>query len=447
MTKDSDRQSLRGRLSRRRYLAAGATGVLAGLAGCTGSLGSPTYDKTQENFDPPVLSGDETYPDDDGVNMFRRELRRLGYYPDAELPDSVQIDWQMPVNYKGWTAAKASPRPTPDGETILIPSDFGQVHALRPNGRLRWTRQTGATSLGIHGTPAIAHGTAYIGGYDGDLYAFDVDTGDQIWRTTRFDLDEAIAIGSSPAYWDGVIYVVVEYKDPDAGTMWAIDAETGEPLWSDDRLWGMPHPSTAIHPVHERMVTGSNDGVVYCWEFPSLEFAWEFQTGAEVKGTTPVYDGSVFVGSWDNNFYRLDLEDGSEEWRFETGNIIMSNAGIDPEAGVVYFGSDDNYVYALDTDTGEELWSRNVNGSVIGGLTVTSGTVLVGSYDGHLYALDKENGELRWRVENNGHVTSSPVPHGDRIFYAERAVVSGYWDDDNEYEVVTPGHAYSLVED
>ncbi|MFP8956826.1 PQQ-binding-like beta-propeller repeat protein [Natrialbaceae archaeon A-CW3] len=434
------------RVSRRQFLAGGSLAV-AGLAGCA-MPGYGTYDRDQESFDPEILPYDETYPLRDDATMFRGGLRRLGYYPEETVPDEVSVNWSLPVNYIGHTAAKSTPLPTPDGETIVIPADTGRLHAVDPEGRHQWTRMTGASrSLGFHGTPTIIGDVAYLGGYDGDMYAFDPHTGNEIWHTSRGRLDGAIAIGSSPAYWEGVVYVVTEYSNPDAGTMWALDAGTGEPLWKDDRLWGMPHPSTAIDPATQRMITGSNDGVVYCWEFPSLEFEWEFQTGREVKGTIPTYDGGAFVGSWDGYVYRLDLEDGTEEWSFEIGQVVMSNPGIDPEAGIVFVGGDDWTVYALDTDTGEELWSTYVHGNVIGSLTVTADAVLVGSYDGNLYCLEKDTGSVRWTVENRGHVTSEPVPRDGRIYYAERASIANYWDDDTETVFEAPGHAYCLVPD
>ena len=442
MTDPSER---RGR-SRRRTLAGLGTLAIAGGLGWTRLRGG--YDRRQAGFDPEVLPYDETYPQGD-VTMFRQGLRRLGYYPDAVVPDRVEVEWSMPVNGIGHTAAKPSPRPTPDGDTVLIPSDTGMLHAVTPDGEQRWSVETGAaTSLGFHGTPLIVDGTAYIGGYDGSMYAYDVETGRRVWKTSNWRLRGAIAIGSSPAYWDGVLYVVAEYNYPwqePSGTMWALDAATGRPLWHDSRLWGMPHPSTSIDPDAERLLTGSNDGVCYAWEFPALEPAWEFQTGAEIKGTIPTYDGAAFVGSWDGHFYRLNLADGTEEWSFETGRVIMSNPGIDPGAGVVYVGSDDNRVHALDTDTGEELWSSDVGGNVIGSLTVTSGSILVGSYDTHLYAFDKRTGETRWRVEGIGHVTSEAVPDGDRIYFVERGDISGYWSDDEPVTLNERGRAYSLV--
>lgn len=440
----SDRPERSGLTRRRTIAGLGAVGVASGIGW---ARSRSRYDRTQAAFDPEVPPYDERYPDEE-LTMFRRGSRRLGYYPDAVVPDRVEVEWSMPVNSIGHTAAKSSPRPTPDGETVLIPSDTGMLHAVTPDGTRLWSVETGASnSLGFHGTPLIVDGTAYIGGYDGSMYAYDVDTGRRIWKTSNWRLNASIAIGSSPAYWDGILYVVAEYaypwQDP-SGTMWALDAATGQPLWQDRRLWGMPHPSTAIDPATERMLTGSNDGVCYAWEFPSLEFAWSFQTDAEIKGTIPTYEGRAYVGSWDGTFYCLDLADGTEEWTFEIGQVIMSNPGIDPEAGVVYVGADDNRVYALDTDTGERLWSANVRGNVIGSLSVTADSVLVGSYDRHLYALDKVTGETRWRVECIGHVTSEAVPHDGRIFFAERGDISGYWSSSVPVTVNEPGRAYAL---
>lgn len=452
------------RVTRRNLLCAAGTVGTAGLAGCLGRQYRSPPDCSPVAAAAENEDGYVPLPADDDVSMFRRGLRRYGYYPEETVPSAVRVDWSFPTNRIGHTAAKSTPRPTPDGETILIASDTGRIHAVTPTGDRRWRIETGASrSLGFHGTPAIVGGTAYIGGYDGDCYAVDIATGDVIWRTAAREFGGAIAIGSSPAYVDGSLYLLAEYSDPDSGALWELDAATGNPTWSDDRLWGMPHPSPAIDCSEGRLVTGSNDGVVYCWEFPSLEFAWSFQAGgdggpdgkskaggrfnlgAQIKGTIPTYDGAAFVGSWDGRFYRLDLADGSEEWSFDTGNVVMSNPAIDPDRGVVYVGSDDHHVYALDAETGEKLWSADVGGHVIGSITATAETILVGSYDTHLYALDRATGDRRWRVRNRGHVTSGAIPRGDRIYYAERGVFSNYFDETEETVLEEPGHAYCLV--
>ncbi|WP_121741193.1 outer membrane protein assembly factor BamB family protein [Natronorubrum halophilum] len=460
-----DRESPDG-TSRRRLLRLTGTAGVTGLAGCVelpntlGDSADGTDGRCGSGSDPvDSVSEYATHPDDD-VSLFRRGLRRLGYFPDEVVPSSVRVNWTFPINYVGHTAAKSSPVPTPDGETIVFAGDSGWVHAYAPNGEKRWSTLTGATKLGFHGSAAVVGDTAYIGGYDGDLYALAIETGEIVWRTRSEDLEGTLAIGSSPAYYDGVLYVIVEYGSPSSGALWAFDAETGEALRRDDRIWGQAHPSPTIDLDAGRILAGSNDGVVYCWEFPSLEFAWEFQAdadgeqreggafraGAEIKGTVAAHDGYGYVGSWDNNFYCIDLADGSQEWVFETDGSIMSNPAVDVDEDIVYAGSDDNHVYALDAGSGELLWSADVNGRVIGALTVTAGTVLVGSYDSHLYALDKATGERCWRVQNRGRVTSAPVPVDGRIYYAERGAFSNYYDDDAETVLDDPGHAYCLVD-
>jgi outer membrane protein assembly factor BamB len=298
----------------------------------------------------------------------------------------------------------------------------------------------------------IVDGVAYLGGYDGAnrgqeaaMYAFDVETGEVLWRTE--EMDGSVAIGSSAGYWDGYLYVIVEHRYPrKKGELWVFDAETGQGLYKDDRIDGMPHPTVAISPTEERLITGSNDGLVYCWEFPSLEFAWSFETARPVKGPIALYEGSAFVGSWDGNVYSLALEDGREEWAFETNDVVMSAIAVDPEAGVVYAGSDDHHVYALDAGTGEEVWATDVAGRVMGGITVTADAVLTGTTAGELVALEKDTGDLRWFVETRGHATSEPVLHEGRVYFAERAVVSGYYDDDQPTTTEVPGHAYCLTE-
>ena len=124
----------------------------------------------------------------------------------------------------------------------------------------------------------------------------------------------------------------------------------------------------------------------------------------------------------------------------------MSAPAVDPDAGVVYVGSDDWHVYALDTATGEELWSTDVKGRVMGAITVTADAVMAGTTAGEVVALEKDTGDLRWFVQTRGQATSAPVPHDGRIFVAERAVMSGCWDEEADEQVQVPGHAYCLVD-
>ena len=442
-----------GEHSRRALLC--AAGAAAGVAGCL--VGAPD----SEACVPSVETGGDcaSYPGD--VSLFQQNLKRQAYYPDQTVPESVTVDWSFEANVVGHTAAKSTPVPTLDGD-IVFADDSGAVQVRAPDGTRRWRVQTEATGLGFHGSPGVVGNRVYVGGYDGAVYAFDVETGERLWKTTAGDLGGTLAVGSSPAFYDGTLYFVAEYGSPSSGALWALDPVDGETRWSDGRVWGQSHPSPTVDRDTGRIVAGSNDGVVYGWSFPEGEFQWEYQAGpeggptgrskaggefslgAQIKGTVAAYEGRGYVGSWDQRLHCLDLADGSRHWTFDTGRSNMSNPAVDPEGGIVYTGSDSGYVWALDAESGEQLWRADVGGRVIGALTLTGETVLAGSYDTHLYALDAATGERRWRVENRGRVTSGALPLDGRIYYAERGVFSNYYSD-SETTLEQPGRAYCLA--
>jgi outer membrane protein assembly factor BamB len=184
--------------------------------------------------------------------------------------------------------------------------------------------------------------------------------------------------------------------------------------------------TSAFVPGRRPRSIGSNDGLLYTWEYPSMEFAHAFDAGEDVKAPIATYDGAAFFGSWDERVFRVDLASGTVDWTFETGGNVMSGAGIDTDSGTVYIGSHDQNCYALDAATGEEQWRFETDGWITGCPAVTSEHVVIGSYDGNLYALTKA-GEEVWRAENEGQITAAPLVHDGAIYYTERATeeVSG----------------------
>ncbi|UWG46681.1 WD40/PQQ-like beta propeller repeat containing protein [Halanaeroarchaeum sp. HSR-CO] len=393
------------RLSRRDLLATVGVAATGGVAGCLSRVPF-----TGRSIDEDGLPASTT-----ATTEFRGDLHRRGVYPDATIPEDPTIEWAIrDVNTGDHTAAKASPVAIPGGD-VLIAGDTGEIRRVTPDGEVRWTAAVDPTSRGIHGTPAIANGTVYVGAYDGALYAFDLDSGDRFWRQKLGD-----AIGSSPGYHDGVVYIAVEYAVP-SGAMFGVDAVTGEVVWDDHRPTDHPHSTAAIDLDAGRLVVGSNDGDLYAWTYPARTFDWRFSTDGAIKGPIATVDGSAIFGSWDERVYRVDLTDGAEVWSVDTGGMVMSGPAIEPATETVYVGSHDGNLYALDLATGDERWRFDAQGRIIGCPTVTAEHVLVGSYDRHCYAVDKKRGEETWRVQGVGRVSSTPLVADGAVYFADRA--------------------------
>ncbi len=409
--------------TRRRLLA--ATAATAGLAGCLDVFGGgdgdtgPTTDTTTEatttRETTTTTTTTEPEPATRADAMFRGGLRRLGYHPERSVPDEAAEQWAVDgINKGDHTAAKASAVPAPTGD-LIVPGDDGTVYAVGPAGEVRWAAATHPSAFGIHGTPAIANGTAYVGAYDGALYAFDLATGERRWRTPLGD-----AIGSSPAYHDGRLYVGVEYLGPNDGSLYAVDAD-GTVIEERTEPTDHPHSTPAIDLDAGYVVMGANDGVLYGWEYPSLEPAWEFDTGEAIKGPVAVHDGAAVFGSWDDAVFRVDVASGDPEWAYPVGEDVMSGPAIDTDSGTVYVGSHDTGLHAVSLASGERRFRFDTGGWITGCPTVTRDHVVVGSYDGNCYAVEKDGGDPTWAVSFDGWITCEPLVLDESVYVTERA--------------------------
>jgi len=417
--------------TRRDWLrVAGGVGV-AGLAGCS-SLGdgASTGDgddggSGSESADLPLNLDDRPQSADGLTSQFRQGLRNHAHI-DATIPERVEVQWAVPANRGDHTASKGSPMLAPSGD-VLVADDTGRVQSIATDGEPNWSTNISDDDRGSHGTPAIADGTAYVGTYDGVVSAVSVSDGEIEWQT---DVGDAAA--ASPTYHEGRLYVAVEYATP-SGTVVVVDAESGDVEWRDDRPTDHPHSTVAVDVERDRFLFGSNDGHVYAWSFSDRERAWTYDTGGDVKAPIAISRGIAVVPSWAGTVTAVDVADGTGLWEFETDESVSPADDPDPTRtggvmcapavhdGTVYVGSHDDNVYAIDLATGEELWSTPTGGWVTGSVTATNGHVLVGSYDAHLYALDRAAGSVPWSVEGRGDATSAPLVTDDAVYYAERA--------------------------
>ena len=117
----------------------------------------------------------------------------------------------------------------------------------------------------------------------------------------------------------------------------------------------------------------------------TLRKAWVFPTGDAVTATPTVVDGVVYVGSWDDYFYAVNLETGTLRWKVRLksqnavtpypgevhrnltsdGGLVTSSAWFEPATGgrpaLVIFGGGYT-LYALDAATGRGLLGHDYTG-------------------------------------------------------------------------------------
>ncbi|MFQ5559676.1 MAG: PQQ-binding-like beta-propeller repeat protein [Nitrospinota bacterium] len=126
-----------------------------------------------------------------------------------------------------------------------------------------------------------------------------------------------------------------------------------------------------------------------------LSLKWKFDTKGPVYASPVVSEGLVFIGSFDKNFYAIDLETGKKRWQFATKGEISGSANV--ENGVVYFGSKDGFLYALSAKNGKLIWKYKAGGKVTSSPVVGRKYVYIGSKNVLLTAVDKKRGRKKWR--------------------------------------------------
>ena len=141
---------------------------------------------------------------------------------------------------------------------------------------------------------------------------------------------------------------------------------------------------------------------------------WSFKTEDEIRGTPTVFQGSLYIGSYDNNLYALDAADGKFQWKYPTdGGIVSRPALVD---GNIYFGSEDKRMHVVSARSGKIVWTYYTNGPIRSSPCIAEGHVFIGSDDHYLHAVNLTTGRMAWRFETAEPVRSTPFVMNELVY-------------------------------
>jgi len=146
---------------------------------------------------------------------------------------------------------------------------------------------------------------------------------------------------------------------------------------------------------------------------------WIFQCEDEVRGSPTYENGTIYIGSYDNNLYALSAANGEFKWKFPTEGGIVSRPVITPD--LVFIGSEDANLYAIYTKTGKLAWNHQVEGPIRSSPRVADGHVFFGSDDGYLYGVNISATRRVIKVDAGNPIRSSPYVTNDYIYFGNEA--------------------------
>lgn len=154
------------------------------------------------------------------------------------------------------------------GPLLLVPALDGTVHALRTDpdldpgsSREAWTFEAGS---GIASDAVVEDGRLFIGSFDRQLYAIDVESGDLLWSHPSDDW-----------FWTEVLVEEgTVYAGDLGGRVWALDAETGLPVW--------PSPYETGDDIRARPALTEDGATLIVVDRDGIVHAVDRETGAGV---------------------------------------------------------------------------------------------------------------------------------------------------------------------
>ena len=229
--------------------------------------------------------------------------------------------------------------------------------------------------------PIIAEKKVFAIDAEGELSAFDLDTGKEIWNRALLAGDDNETLGGAGlAYADEKVFTTTG-----SGHLYALSADTGEILWQKNLL-------------------------------------------SPLRSAPTIYEGKLFLVSLDNHITAFDMVTGEKVWDYDAvaeSTTFLGSPSPAAEGKVVVAAFSSGEIFAFKADNGVPVFSDALvpvrQQSFITGLSAIKGRVVLtdemmfASSGGDLTAaISVKTGERAW--EKDFGSTSQPWIAGDYLF-------------------------------
>jgi len=261
------------------------------------------------------------------------------YTPDGERR------WRVATEGVPDVSTRKTGHPVVVGDTVYAttagfalmaddPAATEAVYAIDDaTGEVRWRHELPAPTY----TPAYADETLYASAFQHGVVALDAATGEVRW-------EQAISVEGPPTVRDGRVYVPA--LDDAGATLRALDADTGESVWSVST----PEPGPQqVAVTDDRILHRESATEVVAREAASGDVVWRTEGPGPVSDGTPtVTDDALYVGVGTGDGRRvlvLDPAGGAElgvvgrrDVHGELGSVALADglAVVSATAGAVY---------------------------------------------------------------------------------------------------------------
>lgn len=258
------------------------------------------------------------------------------------------------------------------GGLVYFGDEAGKLHALdAKNGQPRWS----FTAEGpFTGGPNLAGGILVAGAYDNKIYAFDAATGKKLW-----EVETGGYVNGTPAIAGGE--VLASGCD---GMARVLDLKTGAKK-AEVQVGTYVAASPAV--AGRLAVFGTFDNDVVGFDLAARKIAWRYknpQREFPYYSSAALTEGLAILGGRDKMVHAIDLVKGQARWtrnfaaRLDASPIVSGDR--------VFVADHAGVLAALALRDGSELWRYESGEDFAGSPAIGGGKLLIASVPGKLYA-------------------------------------------------------------
>ncbi|MFK7790240.1 MAG: PQQ-binding-like beta-propeller repeat protein [Phycisphaeraceae bacterium] len=337
--------------------------------------------------------------------------------------------WQFNLHKLGagkvsdWEFLGMCSSPAVYGDRVYVVTNLCEIVCLDLNGM-------------ANGNQGFQDEGAYYAGANQDPIAIGPKDADVIWK---YDMREELNVfphnitSNSCLVIDGVLYVAtsngvdwshINIPAPNAPSLIALDAETGELVGEDASGIGSrimhcnwSSPSFGNFAGKPTVVFGAGDGYVYGYDTKTIKD----EDGFDILPERWKVDGNL-------KSYRFDEAGEAIPYATPPGpseyiatpvianGLIYAPIGQDPE-----HGEGVGRLICIDptqvTDgVAKVIWDFTEIDRTISTVSVHDGLIYAADYSGNLFCLDAKTGEKKWQHDTLGHIWSSTLVADGKVF-------------------------------
>jgi len=316
-------------------------------------------------------------------------------------------NWSVPNGKSTKSTTYLKLKPVIRNNIVYTADASGYVQAIdKATAKVLWSKQL---KQGVISGPAIADGYIALGMNRSSIVLLKQSDGSEAWQVSV----------SSDALSKPVIAnqkVIVKTID---GNLYAFNLLTGEKIWVYDH--GAPSlilkASSSPVIVGKIALVGFSDGKLDAVDLQTGALVWQrsiaFASGAsdverlvDIDADPLVSGNMAYLASYQGYVGALSLVDGQFAWRKPASTY--KNLAIDPQT--LYMTDSDDIVWALDRKNGQVKWKQlSLKARGLTEPVLMGNRLIVGDKTGYLHVLSTHNGELISRTQLSGPITISPA--------------------------------------